>query len=217
MVAKQQPSWHLLSVPESHTRKPRARCKRQAGHGCVEDHVAKLPPLALIRYAAAHAGRESVEAAAAEGFLPAVESFAEREFDHLRLAGGAALSAEWCQIVADVTGKPVRQLADPRHAINRATAFLALTQLGIVGESDLDRFSPLVEMESIDEAYLDMTGSERLLGPPLSAAHALHAAIKTETELNCSIGIGTSSTTSARCSPSGKKRAAASEPYCSAS
>jgi DNA polymerase-4 len=37
-----------------------------------------------------------------------------------------------------------------------------------------------------------MTGSVRLLGPPLAAAHALHRAIKAETDLNCSIGIGTS-------------------------
>ena len=56
----------------------------------------------------------------------------------------------------------------------------------------LGRFSPKVEMASIDEAYLDMTGTERLHGPPLRAAHALHAAIKSETQLNCSIGIATS-------------------------
>ncbi|HYN14488.1 MAG TPA: DNA polymerase IV [Terriglobales bacterium] len=56
----------------------------------------------------------------------------------------------------------------------------------------LGRFSPKVEMASIDEAYLDMTGTERLHGPPLSAAHALHAAIQRETRLNCSIGIATS-------------------------
>jgi DNA polymerase-4 len=56
----------------------------------------------------------------------------------------------------------------------------------------LDRFSPLVEMASIDEAYLDMTGSQRLLGPPLASAHSLHEAIKSETGLNCSIGIGSS-------------------------
>ena len=31
----------------------------------------------------------------------------------------------------------------------------------------LTSFSPLVEMASIDEAYLDMTGTERLHGPPL--------------------------------------------------
>jgi DNA polymerase IV len=53
-------------------------------------------------------------------------------------------------------------------------------------------FSPLVEMASIDEAYLDMTGTGRLHGPPLQAAHQLHARIKSVTQLNCSIGIGIS-------------------------
>lgn len=56
----------------------------------------------------------------------------------------------------------------------------------------LKKFSPQVEMASIDEAYLDMTGTERLHGPPLRAAHSLHARMKSETQLNCSIGIGTS-------------------------
>ncbi len=56
----------------------------------------------------------------------------------------------------------------------------------------LRRFSPKVEMASIDEAYLDMTGTERLHGPPLRAANALHVAIQTDTRLNCSIGIGSS-------------------------
>src|SRR3954470_2661982 len=36
----------------------------------------------------------------------------------------------------------------------------------------LRRFSPKVEMASIDEAYLDVTGTERLLGPPLKSAQA---------------------------------------------
>ncbi len=56
----------------------------------------------------------------------------------------------------------------------------------------LRSFSPLVEMASIDEAYLDMTGTERLHGPPLRAAHALHDKVKASTMLNCSIGIATS-------------------------
>src|ERR1700684_2403576 len=42
----------------------------------------------------------------------------------------------------------------------------------------LRSFSPLVEMASIDEAYLDMTGTERLHGPPLEAAHKLHQRMK---------------------------------------
>jgi DNA polymerase IV len=53
-------------------------------------------------------------------------------------------------------------------------------------------FSPQVEMASIDEAYLDMTGTARLHGPPLKAAHALHQRMKAETLLNCSVGIGSS-------------------------
>ena len=56
----------------------------------------------------------------------------------------------------------------------------------------LTSFSPLVEMASIDEAYLDMTGTERLHGPLFRAAHTLHNKVRSETHLNCSIGIGTS-------------------------
>ncbi len=55
----------------------------------------------------------------------------------------------------------------------------------------LNSFTPVVEMASIDEAYLDLTGTDRLHGPPLRAAHRLHEAIFRETELNCSIGIAT--------------------------
>ena len=56
----------------------------------------------------------------------------------------------------------------------------------------LTTFSPQVEMASIDEAYIDMTGTARLHGPPLKAAHKLHQKMKDETQLNCSIGIGAS-------------------------
>jgi len=68
----------------------------------------------------------------------------------------------------------------------------------------LHNFTPLVEMASIDEAYLDMTGTERLLGPPLRAAHRLHQAIRDETKLNCSIGIGTSRLVAKICSDQAK-------------
>ena len=71
----------------------------------------------------------------------------------------------------------------------------------------LASFSPQVEMASIDEAYLDMTGTERLHGPPLRAAHALHRKMKTDTQLNCSIGIGVSrlvaKVSSAKAKPNG--------------
>src|SRR5688500_9419854 len=56
----------------------------------------------------------------------------------------------------------------------------------------LKLFSPKVEMASIDEAYLDLTGTDRLLGPPMRAARDLHDQVQASTGLNCSIGIGTS-------------------------
>ena len=56
----------------------------------------------------------------------------------------------------------------------------------------LRRFTPAVAQASIDEAYLDMTGTERLLGPPLEAAHKVHEAVSGETGLPCSIGVGSS-------------------------
>src|SRR5271154_7425989 len=51
-------------------------------------------------------------------------------------------------------------------------------------------FTPQVEMASIDEAYLDMSGTERLHGPPLAAAHKLLRQITTTTGLPCSGGLG---------------------------
>ena len=68
----------------------------------------------------------------------------------------------------------------------------------------LQEFSPLVEMASIDEAYLDMTGTERLHGPPLRAAHLLHTRMKEFTRLNCSVGIGTSRVVAKICSDQAK-------------
>jgi len=56
----------------------------------------------------------------------------------------------------------------------------------------LTGFSPQVEMASIDEAYIDLTGTGRLLGPPLKAAHALHEAIREATSLRCSLGLASS-------------------------
>ncbi len=56
----------------------------------------------------------------------------------------------------------------------------------------LKQFSPRVEMASIDEAYLDLTGTERLHGPPLAAAHRLQESVRGATNLNCSIGAAAS-------------------------
>ena len=53
----------------------------------------------------------------------------------------------------------------------------------------LGKFSPIVEMVSIDEAYLDLAGTERLHGPPFAAADKLLRTITKSTGLPCSAGL----------------------------
>jgi len=55
----------------------------------------------------------------------------------------------------------------------------------------LAKFSPVVEMVSIDEAYLDLSGTERLHGPPLAATDKLLRTITRTTVLPCSGGLAT--------------------------
>lgn len=68
----------------------------------------------------------------------------------------------------------------------------------------LQDFSPAVEMASIDEAYVDITGTEKLHGPPLKTADKLHQQMKARTGLNCSIGIGSSRLMAKICSDQAK-------------
>jgi DNA polymerase-4 len=51
------------------------------------------------------------------------------------------------------------------------------------------RYSPLVEGLSVDEAFLDMTGSTRLLGPPREVAERLRREVRDTTGLTVSVGI----------------------------
>jgi DNA polymerase IV len=53
----------------------------------------------------------------------------------------------------------------------------------------LHDFTPLVEQVSIDEAYLDITGTEHLFGCPKGIAKQIKKRIGEETGLTCSIGI----------------------------
>lgn len=54
----------------------------------------------------------------------------------------------------------------------------------------LSALSPLVEPVSIDEAYLDISGLERLLGPPEAIGRRAKRAIAGELGLSASVGIG---------------------------
>lgn len=52
----------------------------------------------------------------------------------------------------------------------------------------LGQFSPLVEQASVDEAYLDGTGLERLFGPVEALGQSIKDRVREETGLTCSVG-----------------------------
>src|ERR1700746_2152467 len=70
----------------------------------------------------------------------------------------------------------------------------------------LAKFSPIVEMVSIDEAYLDLAGTERLHGPLLAATDKLLRMITRETGLPCSGGLASTRLVAKVASEQGKPR-----------
>jgi DNA polymerase-4 len=55
----------------------------------------------------------------------------------------------------------------------------------------LDGYSPLVEQMSLDEAYLDLTGTEQLFGPPVRTARLIQQRVAEELHLSISVGLAT--------------------------
>ena len=50
-------------------------------------------------------------------------------------------------------------------------------------------FSPMVEMASIDEGYIDLSGTERLWGGPMEAGERIRWTVKQMTQLDCTVGM----------------------------
>jgi DNA polymerase-4 len=50
--------------------------------------------------------------------------------------------------------------------------------------------SAVVESASIDEAFLDLTGSVRMFGPPVAIGEHVRAVVADEQDITCSVGLG---------------------------
>ncbi len=84
--------------------------------------------------------------------LEASESVVKRRLDGIRAIGGGSESAVWCQIHADVLGRPIDRVAQPLLVNVRGAAFFAGLVLGLMDEADIadrvaidQRFDPSPE------------------------------------------------------------------------
>ena len=76
------------------------------------------------------------------------------------------------------------------HAVYLRPRMRRYAEMSALVRETIGRFSPKVEMASVDEAYLDATGLERLFGPVEDMGRRLKAAVREATGgLTCSVGI----------------------------
>lgn len=71
--------------------------------------------------------------------LEPFERLLGRDAGTITAVGGGAQSDVWCQIMADVTGRPIRQLANPIQANAIGSTFIAGVGIGALRFADLDR------------------------------------------------------------------------------
>jgi len=72
-----------------------------------------------------------------------VEKFIKRKMSPIHMIGGGAKSDVWCQIMADVLNREIRQTKDPQQANARGAAFIAAVGLGYISFDDVPDLVPI--------------------------------------------------------------------------
>jgi DNA polymerase-4 len=75
------------------------------------------------------------------------------------------------------------------HAVFLAPRFERYAQVSSSIHSIFGEYTPLVEGIALDEAFLDVTGSQRLFGPAPDIAVAIRGRVAAELNLACSVGV----------------------------
>lgn len=104
--------------------------------------------------------------------LEAVDRFVGRRLPSLRILGGGAQSTLWCQVFADVLGRPVERVAEPVFAQLRGAAMLALVGRG---ETTVERAGALVPVQ---DRFLPEPGSSDTYDPLYDEFRALFDSLR---------------------------------------
>ncbi|WGX94672.1 DNA polymerase IV [Nocardioides sp. L-11A] len=78
------------------------------------------------------------------------------------------------------------------HAVTMAPDFGLLTPVSKAIMETFRTITPVVEVTSLDEAFLDVRGAVRLFGPPEAIAERLRSRVRAEHGITCSVGIAAS-------------------------
>lgn len=112
----------------------------------------------------------------------------------IAVGGGVVLAASYeakaFGVRGGMTGRRARELCP--HLLFVGGNFREYQRLGDAAISILGDFTPLVERISIDEAFADVAGCERLFGSPETIARTVRRRVRDELGLPISIGIARS-------------------------
>ena len=109
----------------------------------------------------------------------------------IAVGGGVVLAASYeakaFGVHGGMPGRKARELCPGLIFVNGH--FEQYQELGDAAIRVLEDFTPLVERISIDEAFADVSGTERLFGPPIAIAQAVRQRVRDELGLLISVGI----------------------------
>lgn len=104
---------------------------------------------------------------------------------------GVVLSANYPArrfgVRSGMSGHEARRLCP--EAVTMPPDFAVLTPVSRAIMDTFRSFTPLVEVTSLDEAFLDVRGAVRLFGPPETVAERIRSRIRGEHGITCSVGI----------------------------
>ena len=109
----------------------------------------------------------------------------------IAVGGGVVLAASYeakaFGVHGGMSGRRARELCPQLQFVGGN--FKEYQRLGDAAIKVLGDFTPLVERLSIDEAFADVAGTERLFGPPVQIAETIRRRVRAELGLPISIGV----------------------------